>query len=235
MVIIQRINLGLFALFGELRAVGELATARRGDLAVRRRGAVDADGREDPDVGDRVGPQDPDVTGGGTGYVAAIALAVVFSVAAVTKFRDRPRVAAEFAAMGIRGPSVVARLVPAAEVVVAGMLVGLGWPGAALALGFLGGFSVVLIRLVRAGEPVRCACFGAMASRTVSAWDVGRNGLLALLGGWGVLAVVAIPRPDEVAAVSLVIAATTAAFVTARSAHDRRPRPSSPDAVRQSG
>ena len=44
-VIIQRINLGLYAIFGELHATGELASHRRGAVAVRRRAAVHADGR----------------------------------------------------------------------------------------------------------------------------------------------------------------------------------------------
>ena len=41
-VIIQRINLGLYAVLGELQRHRQLAPHRRGDLAVRRRPAVDA-------------------------------------------------------------------------------------------------------------------------------------------------------------------------------------------------
>ena len=39
-MIIQRINLGLYAIFGQLHATGELAAHLRGALAVRRRAAL---------------------------------------------------------------------------------------------------------------------------------------------------------------------------------------------------
>ena len=39
-VFIQRINLGLYALLGDLRATGQLPPDRRGAVAVRRRPAV---------------------------------------------------------------------------------------------------------------------------------------------------------------------------------------------------
>ena len=44
-VVLQRINLGLFAVLGELSATARLAVHRRGDLAVRPGPAVDADRR----------------------------------------------------------------------------------------------------------------------------------------------------------------------------------------------
>ncbi len=44
-VVIQRINLGLFALLGQLDATAQLAGDRRGDLALRRRPSIDEDGR----------------------------------------------------------------------------------------------------------------------------------------------------------------------------------------------
>lgn len=114
----------------------------------------------------------------GVGYVSAVLLAVVFWTAASAKLRDPDRVASEFEAMGIRSPEVAAKALPVVEFVVAILLAAVPWVGAALALAVLIGFTVVLVRVVRSGAVLSCACFGAMSSQPVSAVDLVRNAAL---------------------------------------------------------
>ena len=104
---------------------------------------------------------------------------------------------------------VGARLVPIAELVVAAALV--AWPpiGAVLAGALLLAFTVVLVRAVRRGVTVGCACFGGAAWRPVSIREIARNiGLLVLAG-------IAVKGRPTVPGVADVVLVTTAAAMAA--------------------
>ena len=116
----------------------------------------------------------------GAGATTAVLLAMVFWWAGFAKVRTRDRVVVELDALGIRSPEVVARVLPLAEVLTSILLVVVPWIGATLAIGLLVTFTVVLIRVVRSGAVLSCACFGATSQRPVSWVDVARNvGLIA--------------------------------------------------------
>lgn len=148
----------------------------------------------------------------GLGYTAALVLAGVLVWASVAKLARPRTTAASFAALGV---PVGARLVPIVELGVAAALVALPTIGALLAGALLLGFTVVLVRAVRRGTAVGCACFGGAASQPVSIREVVRNiGLLVLAGfaAWGRPAVpgladvVLVTTAVAVAAVGLALA-----------------------------
>lgn len=117
--------------------------------------------------------------------LATLTLAGVLVLSGVAKARDRHRAAAGFRALGL--PEWTVRL-PGPEL--------LAWTEVALALALVGGsgplllaaagaavllcaaYLVVIVRAVRAPEPVRCACFGRVLDQPVSGWTVARNALL---------------------------------------------------------
>src|SRR5579885_1227581 len=107
----------------------------------------------------------------------AAVLAVVFAWAGVAKLARHADTALAFASLGL--PAPLAWAVPAAELAVAGVLLVRPPVGAAAALALLALFSLVLVRALARGEPVRCACFGARRAEVVSPGDVVRNGVLA--------------------------------------------------------
>jgi uncharacterized membrane protein YphA (DoxX/SURF4 family) len=150
----------------------------------------------------------------GVGTAAALALAVVLAWAGVAK-AARPRgTAASFAALGVPGPRVLARLVPAVEAGVALALVVRPRAGALAALVLLGLFTVVLARAVRSGTSATCACFGTAASaRSVSSVELARN---AGLAGLAVAALVpvrpAVPALPDVVLVTVAVALGTVAL-----------------------
>lgn len=115
------------------------------------------------------------MTAAGTGYVTAVLLAIVFWVAGFAKLRAPERVTAEFEAMGIRSPERAARVLPVVEIALAVVLSVVPSIGAAIALGVLVVFTVVLVRVVRSGAVLPCACFGAVSEQPASWVDVVRN------------------------------------------------------------
>jgi hypothetical protein len=138
-------------------------------------------------------------------YAAALVLAGVLLWAAAAKL-SRPRTtAAAFAGLGVPG----ARVVPWVEVVVAVALVVRPSAGAPAAGGLLAAFTVVLVRAVRRGVEVGCACFGGTASLPVSSREVARNAGLLVLAGAAVGARASMPALAE------VILVTTAAALGA--------------------
>lgn len=112
--------------------------------------------------------------------LVALALGGVFGVAAVAKLRDRVGTERSFSALGLRWPAHLAVVVPAIEALTAVALVVVPVAGAAVALGLLGVFSVVLLRVLRSGVPLGCACFGAIGARRDR--PVGWGSLLRNLG-----------------------------------------------------
>ena len=110
---------------------------------------------------------------------AALLLAGVLLWAAAVKLR-RPQVAAaSFEQLGLRAPAVLARVVPAAEMAVAALLLTRPWLGGWLALGLLAAFTAVLLPVVRSGRAVGCGCFGSSSEAPVTWAALARNGALA--------------------------------------------------------
>lgn len=120
-----------------------------------------------------------------TGLVSilAVALAAVLAAAAVAKLRAPARTAADFTALGLPLPRLLARLVPLVELAVAlGLVLVPGW-GAVAAFGLLALFTALLISLVRSGQSIACSCFGAVSDEPVSWVEVTRNGVLLVMAG----------------------------------------------------
>lgn len=115
----------------------------------------------------------------GVAYVAATVLAAVFGWAAVAKLRAGAATAAGFAGLGLPAPQLLARLVPAAELVLAAALVLVPAWGAAAALVLLAAFTGVLVVNLGRGA-TGCNCFGSRPrAGPVSGIEVVRNLLLA--------------------------------------------------------
>ncbi len=108
----------------------------------------------------------------------AAALALVLISAGVAKLRRPAETEASFAELGLPAPTVLARLVPFAEIGVAiGLVVVPGW-SALVAFAMLAAFTVVLVVALRSPAPKSCACFGVASERPVSPLDISRNLLL---------------------------------------------------------
>lgn len=115
---------------------------------------------------------------------AALFLAAIFSWAGLAKGLRPHRTATAFSALAVPAPNITARLVPAAELGLAMLLVAQPRLGGLAALTLLGVFSAWLWRAQRSGVVAGCACFGGSGTRPASPRDLVRNlmlGLLALL------------------------------------------------------
>ncbi len=113
--------------------------------------------------------------------LAALLVALVFAVAAVTKLGDQPSSVADFAALGLPAPAALARVVPPAELAIAALLLIAPAVGATLASLALMAFTAVLAAALRAGRRVSCGCLGPLSRKPVSTATLGRNaGLIAL-------------------------------------------------------
>jgi uncharacterized membrane protein YphA (DoxX/SURF4 family) len=115
------------------------------------------------------------------GAGAALVLAGVFAVAGLAKLRRPAATGTTFRALGLPVPGVLARLVPATELGLAGALVLRPRAGGLVALAVLAAFTVVLAVAVRRGSAVRCGCFGSAGGDPVGPADLVRNALLAVL------------------------------------------------------
>lgn len=150
------------------------------------------------------------------GYLLAVVIAVVFWAAATAKVIDPGRVAREFDQLGIRRPDTAARVLPAVEFGVAVLLVAVPWVGAAVALAVLVGFTVVLVRVLRSGASLSCACFGAASSQPVSTVDVVRNVALVIAAGVALAAERVAPTPGDIVVVGAVVAVVMLALAALR-------------------
>ena len=113
--------------------------------------------------------------------VAAYLLAAVLAAAAVTKLVRPAAVAADFAELGLVGPTVLARVVPLLELGCAALLVvAPAWGGVA-SFALLAAFTAVLVNVVRSGRVVPCRCFGALTDEPVSPRTLVRNAALLTL------------------------------------------------------
>jgi hypothetical protein len=114
-------------------------------------------------------------------WVAPVLLAAVFAFAAGAKLADRPGTEEGFRRLGLGHPDQRAVQVPAAELATAVLLIAAPVGGALVALGLLAGFTVLLVRRLRAGSTAPCRCFGGVRARAIAWTDVARNLVLAAL------------------------------------------------------
>ncbi len=106
-------------------------------------------------------------------------LVAVFLLAAVSKWRSPGGVAQVTLELG--APRWVAPFLVPAELFLVVALVLAPRTGSALAIVMLSAFTVLLVRVVRAGRTASCGCFGAASSAPVTITTVVRNiGLLSL-------------------------------------------------------
>lgn len=144
----------------------------------------------------------------GIGYAAAVVLAAVFLWAAAAKLAHRDDTVRALRALKLPVAGAMAGGVPAAELVLAVVLLAAPRPGAAGALVVLAAFSVVLLRALRAGVTAPCACFGSAATEPVSSVELVRNGLLGVLAGCALYAPrPVVPAPGEVLSLTVGVAA----------------------------
>jgi len=141
------------------------------------------------------------VSSTGVGYVAAVALAAIFAIAAVAKLRNLSATERDFVGLGLPRASFFARFIPLAELSIVALLLIVPPAGAIAALVSLAFFTTFLIGRLRAGVRAPCACFGSSRAQPISVRDVVRN--LLLMG----LAVVSLAtdRPTKISVLDAVV------------------------------
>lgn len=122
-------------------------------------------------------------------WLAPVGLAIVFAWAGGAKFADLKGTQQGFAALGLSQPAPRAIQVAAVEILTAVLLIVAPIGGAFVALGLLTVFTVLIVRLLRAGVTAPCRCFGGVRSHPLAWTDVARN------VGLGALAVVTLVAP----------------------------------------
>ncbi len=137
----------------------------------------------------------------GVGYVAAVALAAIFAIAAVAKLRNLSATERDFVGLGLPRASFFARFIPLAELSIVALLLIVPPAAAIAALVSLAFFTTFLIGRLRAGVRAPCACFGSSRAQPISVRDVVRN--LLLMG----LAVVSLAtdRPTKISVLDAVV------------------------------
>lgn len=118
---------------------------------------------------------------GDIGVAAALVLAAVLAVAGLAKVGRPTATTVTFHALGLPLPGLLARVVPAAELALAGGLVVAPRAGGLAALAALAVFSAALAGPIQRGSVVRCGCFGSAGGDPVGPADLVRNALLAIL------------------------------------------------------
>jgi hypothetical protein len=161
----------------------------------------------------------------GFGYAAALLLAGIFAMAAVSKLRDRGATVRSFRQLGVPRPESAARLLPMPEMAAAVLLVVVPAVGGIVVLVLLAFFTTFVVNRLRAGVDAPCACFGASSESPLSWLTLGRNGLLALLACASLVTV----RPVRPTAIDLLVIGGGALLATlVLSATARRQRAVSP-------
>jgi uncharacterized membrane protein YphA (DoxX/SURF4 family) len=113
--------------------------------------------------------------------LAAIIVAAVFTVAAISKLMAPERTTREFTNLGLPVAGLLARLVPAAELVAVGLLLFVPRLGGLVSVLLISGFTVVLLNVLQSGRTVSCGCLGALSEAPISLWTIARNGGLLLM------------------------------------------------------
>ncbi len=126
----------------------------------------------------------------------AFAVAGVFVVAAVAKLRSPAAVREATVALGVP-PSAAAFIAPG-ELVVGALLLLVPSVGAAAAAGLLALFTALLGRVLSAGRPVRCGCFGTGSADPVTSVSLLRNVALIVVSlvAWSAPSVVGIDAAE---------------------------------------
>jgi uncharacterized membrane protein YphA (DoxX/SURF4 family) len=121
------------------------------------------------------------------GYLASIALAAIFGVSGVLKFRDLALFEASVSNYRLLPPWMerpFAYLVPAVEsTCAAGVLISAARAESATALAFLVGLftAAIGINLARGRTNIDCGCFGPALRQELSGWLLLRNACLIVL------------------------------------------------------
>ena len=139
------------------------------------------------------------------GMAAAGVLAATFAWAGAAKLGRPQETAAGFADLGLRRPGAFARGVPVVELALAVGLLAVPAAGGVVGLVLLAGFSAVLVRALRRGGEVRCACFGRPGGPPLSWVELARNGLLAGLAAVAVTAGLEPRVPGLVPALAVLV------------------------------
>jgi hypothetical protein len=125
--------------------------------------------------------------------LAPLVCGVVLLVSGLAKLRDAPATEAAFAAMPVpevlRSRAVI-RALPVVELVLGALLVlTWGWVLAAvsvLAVAMFVVYWVLVLVVLRRGEPVDCGCFGSVGDDRVTGSTLARNTVLLVLSGMAV-------------------------------------------------
>lgn len=112
------------------------------------------------------------------GSAAAVLVAAVLLWAAIGKWHHPGTTAASFAALGVPYPSIAARAVPVAELLVSAALMARPSIGGWLAFAMLAVFTALLVPSVVQGREVGCACFGSAKASPVSPVTLVRNAMM---------------------------------------------------------
>jgi uncharacterized membrane protein YphA (DoxX/SURF4 family) len=147
------------------------------------------------------------VTAAGLAYGCALALAVLFVVAALSKLRDRPGTAQAFASLGVPQADAAARLVPLLELVIALALVAVPAVGGVVALVTLAFFTTFLVGRLRAGVTAPCACFGGSTTEPLSLAKITDNAFMMVAA----LAAASASGPIAPSVVDLLVVASLGA------------------------
>lgn len=144
----------------------------------------------------------------GIAYAAAVALAALFSLAAVAKFRDIDGTERDFLGLGLPRASFFARFIPLVELSIVALLLIVPPAGGLAALVTLAFFTTFLILRLRAGVHAPCACFGASRARPISAHDVIRNLGMMVLAALSL----ATDRPTRMSLIDILVVVVTIAL-----------------------
>ncbi len=146
------------------------------------------------------------IGGAGMATMAAVLLAAVFAVAAVTKAIAPAATAAELADLGLPAPGLLARVVPPSELAIAVALLIAPRVGAMAAGLALSAFTAVLIATIRSGRVVSCGCLGSLSRQPVSSATVVRNlCLLAMAGAVATTTRLSVPDVESVVVATLLV------------------------------
>ena len=143
------------------------------------------------------------------GMAAAGVLAAPFAWAGAAKIGQPADTEDGFRSLGLGLAPALARGGPALELLLAVALLAAPRVGGVVALALLAAFSAVIMRALRGGGEVRCACFGQAGGRLLSGAELVRNGLLGVLAALAIAAGLE-PRVPSVAAASLMASAVLA-------------------------
>jgi uncharacterized membrane protein YphA (DoxX/SURF4 family) len=160
----------------------------------------------------------------GFGYCCAVVVAVVFTVAAVAKWRDPVETARSFTALGLPYASVFARVVPMTELSIALLLIVAPTIGAFAAVATLVFFTTFLVVRLRAGVTTPCSCFGSAGHDRLSVANLVGNGFLILASVAALGADIPTrPTAADLAVVAVLVGVEVLAHGTVRRAVTRAP------------